>query len=73
MNIHIQDPTYGKMTSMHFYAWKKGLKTGMYYLRSKAVTQAIKFTVTKENHESTPANDLAGEASSDFECIGCGS
>ncbi len=74
MNIHIQDPNFGKMTSMHFYAWKKGLKTGMYYLRSKAATQAIKFTVTKENQETLiPTNDIVGEANSDFECIGCGS
>ncbi len=47
MNIHIQDPNFGKLTSMHFYAWKKGLKTGMYYLRSKAAAQAIQFTVDK--------------------------
>ena len=51
MNIHIQDPNFGKMTSMHFYAWKKGLKTGMYYLRSKAATDAIKFTVDKSKLE----------------------
>ena len=47
LNIHIQDPNFGKLTSMHFYAWKKGLKTGMYYLRSKAATDAIQFTVDK--------------------------
>ncbi|MGK7392079.1 MAG: ribonucleoside-diphosphate reductase subunit alpha [Candidatus Cyclobacteriaceae bacterium M2_1C_046] len=47
MNIHIQDPNFGKLTSMHFYAWKQGLKTGMYYLRSKAATSAIQFTVDK--------------------------
>ena len=47
MNIHIQNPNFGKLTSMHFYAWKLGLKTGMYYLRSKAATDAIKFTVDK--------------------------
>ncbi len=45
LNIHIQDPSYGKLTSMHFYGWKKGLKTGMYYLRTKAAADAIKFTV----------------------------
>ena len=38
----------GKLTSMHFYAWKKGLKTGMYYLRSTAAADAIKFTLDKE-------------------------
>jgi ribonucleoside-diphosphate reductase alpha subunit len=47
MNLHIQDPNFGKLTSMHFYAWKQGLKTGMYYLRSKAAADAIKFTVEK--------------------------
>ena len=47
MNVFVQDPNFGKLTSMHFYAWKKGLKTGMYYLRSKAATSAIQFTVDK--------------------------
>ncbi|GAB4241467.1 MAG: ribonucleoside-diphosphate reductase subunit alpha [Ekhidna sp.] len=51
LNIHLQDANFGKMTSMHFYAWKKGLKTGMYYLRTKAATDAIKFTVSKEAKE----------------------
>jgi ribonucleoside-diphosphate reductase subunit M1 len=44
-NVHMCDPNFGKMTSLHFYAWKKGLKTGMYYLRTKAAADAIKFTV----------------------------
>jgi len=47
-NVHIQDPNFGKLTSMHFYAWKKGLKTGLYYLRTKAAADAIKFTVEKQ-------------------------
>ena len=47
LNIHITDPNFGKLTSMHFYAWKKGLKTGMYYLRSTAAADAIKFTHDK--------------------------
>lgn len=47
-NVHMPDPNFGKLTSMHFYAWKKGLKTGMYYLRTKAAADAIKFTVDKE-------------------------
>jgi len=47
-NIHMIDPNIGKLTSMHFYGWKKGLKTGMYYLRTKAATDAIKFTVDQE-------------------------
>lgn len=48
LNIHIQDPNFGKLTSMHFYAWKRGLKTGMYYLRTKAAADAVKFTVEKQ-------------------------
>ncbi|OLL22122.1 Ribonucleoside-diphosphate reductase large chain [Neolecta irregularis DAH-3] len=45
LNIHIKNPSFGKLTSMHFYGWKKGLKTGMYYLRTMAASEAIKFTV----------------------------
>ncbi len=48
LNIHIQNPSFGKLTSMHFHAWKKGLKTGMYYLRTKAAADAVKFTIQKE-------------------------
>ncbi|MBB6324387.1 ribonucleoside-diphosphate reductase alpha chain [Algoriphagus iocasae] len=51
MNVFLQDPNFGKLTSMHFYAWKKGLKTGMYYLRSQAAASAIKFTLDKSNFE----------------------
>ncbi|HET7180238.1 MAG TPA: ribonucleoside-diphosphate reductase subunit alpha [Chryseosolibacter sp.] len=47
LNVHLTDPNFGKLTSMHFYAWKKGLKTGMYYLRSTAAADAIKFTLDK--------------------------
>jgi len=52
MNIHMQDATFGKLTSMHFHAWKKGLKTGLYYLRTKAATDAIKFTIVKDEKKS---------------------
>ena len=45
LNLFVADPNYGKLTSMHFYAWKKGLKTGCYYLRTKAPVAAQKFTV----------------------------
>ncbi len=48
LNLHIQDPNFGKLTSMHFYAWKKGLKTGMYYLRTKAAADAVQFTLQKQ-------------------------
>jgi len=74
LNIHLQEPNFGKMTSMHFYAWERGLKTGMYYLRTKAAADAIKFTVAKEKKSDfIPANDKEGEANSMFECVGCGS
>lgn len=48
LNLFIQDANFAKMSSAHFYAWKKGLKTGMYYLRTKAAADAIKFTVDKD-------------------------
>ena len=45
LNIHMAEPSTSKLTSMHFYAWKKGLKTGMYYLRTRPKADAIQFTV----------------------------
>lgn len=45
MNLFMEDPDFKKLSSMHFYAWQKGLKTGMYYLRSKPKAQAQKFTI----------------------------
>ena len=54
LNLFMQDPDYGKLTSMHFYAWKSGLKTGMYYLRTKSAVNAIQFTVSKKQ-EGLPA------------------
>ncbi|KAJ8328829.1 ribonucleotide-diphosphate reductase subunit rnr1 [Batrachochytrium dendrobatidis] len=49
LNIHLAEVNYGKLTSMHFYGWHKGLKTGMYYLRSRPAADAIKFTVDKQS------------------------
>src|SRR3546814_3583040 len=51
LNLFINSPTIAKLTSMHFYAWKKGLKTGMYYLRSQAASSAVKFTIEKQGGE----------------------
>ena len=51
LNVHMIDANFGKLTSMHFHAWKLGLKTGMYYLRTKAAADAIKFTVEKQQTE----------------------
>ena len=48
LNLHLKAPTFGKITSMHFYGWKKGLKTGMYYLRTMAAAAPIQFTVDKD-------------------------
>jgi ribonucleoside-diphosphate reductase alpha chain len=59
LNIHIKDPNFGKMTSMHFYAWKKGLKTGMYYLRSTAAADAIKFTLDKTAIQQPEQNEAS--------------
>ncbi len=67
LNIHIQDPNFGKMTSMHFYAWKKGLKTGMYYLRSRAAADAIQFTVDKSAAKAPTAAELEQQAA-DMAC-----
>jgi ribonucleoside-diphosphate reductase alpha chain len=48
LNLFVDNPSTSKLTSMHFYAWRKGLKTGMYYLRTQAATQAVQFTVEKQ-------------------------
>jgi ribonucleoside-diphosphate reductase alpha chain len=54
LNVHLENVTFGQLTSMHFYTWKHGLKTGMYYLRSQAATEAIQFTVcSKDDKECT--------------------
>jgi ribonucleoside-diphosphate reductase alpha chain len=45
LNLFVEQPNFAKLSSMHFYTWKKGLKTGMYYLRTKAAADAIKFTI----------------------------
>jgi len=64
LNLFMEAPNMGKLTSMHFYAWKKGLKTGMYYLRSMPATSAIKFTV-KKNEQTDMAPGVSGTASSE--------
>lgn len=65
MNLWMEDPDYKSLTSMHFYAWKKGLKTGMYYLRRKAKHQAQQFTITpRNNHNATFVEDAPCETCS---------
>ena len=82
LNIHMQDPNFGKLTSLHFAAWKLGLKTGMYYLRTKAAADAIKFTVEKQAEVSLEpvlisadqkASDMACSLDNPDACEACGS
>ncbi|TXI41175.1 MAG: hypothetical protein E6Q59_02490 [Nitrosomonas sp.] len=63
LNLYQDNPSISKLSSMHFYAWKKGLKTGMYYLRTQAAAEAIKFTVAAP----TTACEIGGE------CLACSS
>ena len=58
LNIFMENANFGKLTSMHFYGWEKGLKTGMYYLRTKAATDAIKFTIDKSVVDETAAQAI---------------
>jgi len=58
LNIFMENANFGKLTSMHFYGWEKGLKTGMYYLRTKAATDAIKFTVDKNVTQEPKAQSV---------------
>lgn len=59
LNLFVENPSFAKLTSMHFYAWKQGLKTGMYYLRTKAAAEAIKFTVTQNQQKPlTPLSEV---------------
>lgn len=59
LNIFMDNANYGKLTSMHFYAWKKGLKTGMYYLRTQAAVDAVKITV--EKNAETPLEPVVSK------------
>lgn len=85
LNLFVDSPTAGKLTSMHFYAWKKGLKTGMYYLRTQAAAKAVQFTIEKQGKsdiepiipriEQKAEPEIQEGASCTMEdgCISCGS
>ncbi len=85
MNIHMIDANAAKVTSMHFYGWRKGLKTGMYYLRTKAAADAIQFTVEQKKAQDQTVSGLADRAEissmdeiacsldSPDDCLSCGS
>ena len=70
-NVHIAEPNFGKLTSMHFYAWKSGLKTGMYYLRTRGAASAIKFTVDASKAKEAREQDQAAMACSLQDPEGC--
>jgi len=61
LNLFMENANFAKLTSMHFYAWKSGLKTGMYYLRTKAAVDAIKFTLDNTKKKEVPVS-VAAEA-----------
>uniref|UniRef100_A0A0E0K6H8 Ribonucleoside-diphosphate reductase n=1 Tax=Oryza punctata TaxID=4537 RepID=A0A0E0K6H8_ORYPU len=84
LNVHMDQPNFGKLTSLHFHAWSKGLKTGMYYLRTRAAADAIKFTVDttllKDKQENAEEEDVQAKMAQVVcslnnrdECLACGS
>jgi len=74
LNVHIAEPTTSKLTSMHFYAWKKGLKTGMYYLRTRPKADAIKFTVDQEQLDAKKKKNetIVNIEEEEDICLNCG-
>lgn len=78
LNLFVDQPNFAKLTSMHFHAWRKGLKTGMYYLRTKAAADAIKFTVdvaalNRPQMEEQQQSEIACSLDNRDECLACGS
>jgi ribonucleoside-diphosphate reductase alpha chain len=65
LNLFLEEANFAKLTSMHFHAWKAGLKTGMYYLRTKAAADAIKFTVGAEHRPSAAGQSASGAPAED--------
>ena len=77
LNIHMEDTNFGKLSSLHFAAWKLGLKTGMYYLRTRPAVDAIKFTIKEENKPMQAPIDQAAamvcSLDNPEDCVSCGS
>jgi ribonucleoside-diphosphate reductase subunit M1 len=69
-NVHVAEPNFAKLTSMHFYGWEKGLKTGMYYLRTKAAAAAIQFTVDQKALAAAGGKATAATPAEE-ECLMC--
>jgi ribonucleoside-diphosphate reductase alpha subunit len=72
-NVFIGQPNFAKLTSMHFYAWKKGLKTGMYYLRTRPAANAVQFTVDPATAQKGGKSKAAAAKPVEEECLSCGS
>jgi ribonucleoside-diphosphate reductase alpha chain len=70
MNIFMPNANFAKLTSMHFYAWKAGLKTGMYYLRTKAAVNAVKFTLDSQQVQQAPVAQVAAMPGMDPQGVG---
>jgi ribonucleoside-diphosphate reductase alpha subunit len=64
LNLFVENPNFGKLSSMHFYGWQKGLKTGMYYLRTKAAVDPIKFTLDNKHQRQFEGNASVSDAPS---------
>jgi ribonucleoside-diphosphate reductase alpha chain len=79
LNLFVEQPNFAKLSSMHFYTWKKGLKTGMYYLRTKAATDAVKFTVDTDvvkqaaTDKAMAVEQISCSLDNPEGCISCGS
>merc|ERR1719219_2149260 len=67
LNVHVAEPNFAKLSSMHFYGWQAGLKTGMYYLRTKAAASAIQFTVDKTKLKKANENPVANTTGIDID------
>jgi ribonucleotide reductase alpha subunit len=72
MNLWVEDPNYNNLTKMHFYSWRSGLKTGIYYLRRKAKHQAQQFTIEPTKNMSNSSNNISGEQDEPDACEMCG-
>ena len=79
LNLFVEQPNFAKLSSMHFYTWKKGLKTGMYYLRTKAATDAVKFTVDMDTMKQAATDkamaveQISCSLDNPEGCVSCGS
>ena len=75
LNLFVADPNYAKLTSMHFYSWKKGLKTGLYYLRTRAPVMAQKFTIDPDLQKAAAKSEMERnmKQNASEDCLMCGS